>query len=273
MITSIRRMLFTISWLGSLALAARAENSEAERYLGEALGNTWNGKYDEAIANFGRAIALDPKYVLAYANRSCAYEMQGKFNLALADINEAVELAPRYSGAYLVRGGIYLDLKDPQKALPDFDRAIGLRPMPVMYYRRGETHFALGQYDLAIKDFSQALSPTDLPTPQNPDILDQSTVAIDLQKELPYYYRGLSYQRLGRSAEALADLSKAAETDPQLAPKLPKTTINAGSPPSLENAINAYTHALGEEPSDEGAYFDHNRAGLSEGDYLPALPT
>jgi tetratricopeptide (TPR) repeat protein len=51
-------------------------------------------KIDEAIAEYDKAIALDPNYSYAYNNRGAAYEKKGIYNLAMDDYTKAIELNP-----------------------------------------------------------------------------------------------------------------------------------------------------------------------------------
>ncbi len=57
------------------------------------------GKYDDAIADYEKAIALDPKYALAYTNRGVAYYRKGAFDRAIADHSKAIALEPKFAHA------------------------------------------------------------------------------------------------------------------------------------------------------------------------------
>jgi len=57
------------------------------------------GEYDLAIADFDKAIKLDPKYASPYSNRGLAYEKIGQRDKAIADYRKAIELHPRDSVA------------------------------------------------------------------------------------------------------------------------------------------------------------------------------
>ena len=48
--------------------------------------------YDGAIADFTKAIELDPKYATAYYNRGSAYDDKGEKGIAEADWGKAKEL-------------------------------------------------------------------------------------------------------------------------------------------------------------------------------------
>lgn len=47
---------------------------------------------EEAIADFSRAIELNPDYALAYGNRGVAYQGLQRYRESLSDLNRAIEL-------------------------------------------------------------------------------------------------------------------------------------------------------------------------------------
>ncbi len=57
------------------------------------------GELDRAIANFDKAIALNPKFADAYNNRGVAYFGQGDKEKAIADFRNALEIDPSHPGA------------------------------------------------------------------------------------------------------------------------------------------------------------------------------
>src|SRR4029079_11803195 len=59
---------------------------------------------DRAIADYNRAIELDPNYALALYNRGMALHAKRKFDSAMADINQAIKLNPNYKKAFSDRG-------------------------------------------------------------------------------------------------------------------------------------------------------------------------
>ncbi len=52
------------------------------------------GKYDDAIADYTKAIALDPEDAAAYTNRGEVYEEKGDKEQAIADFRKALEIDP-----------------------------------------------------------------------------------------------------------------------------------------------------------------------------------
>ena len=74
------------------------------------------GEFDRAVADYNKAIDLNPDYVDAYNNRGGAYHDKGEFDRAVADYNKAIDLKSDYAQAYNNRGLAY-DKKG------EFDRA------------------------------------------------------------------------------------------------------------------------------------------------------
>ena len=86
------------------------------------------GRYDEALADFTRAIELNPDDDSAIASRGETYRLSGRYDEALADFNRAIELNPDYAWAIASRGETYRDMGRYDEALADFNRAIELDP-------------------------------------------------------------------------------------------------------------------------------------------------
>lgn len=86
------------------------------------------GRFDQAIADCGRALELAPGYARAYANRAEAYRQKGDLERALTDGNEAVRLEGGYAWAYFVRAAVHYDRGDYGEAAADYTRAMKLAP-------------------------------------------------------------------------------------------------------------------------------------------------
>lgn len=84
--------------------------------------------YEQAKADFDRAIELDSYYARAYASRWDIYRLRGEYAKAMQDLNRAVELDPNNGWMYGLRGLTYLELGDTMQAELDFKRSSELAP-------------------------------------------------------------------------------------------------------------------------------------------------
>ncbi|HEX4043523.1 MAG TPA: tetratricopeptide repeat protein, partial [Xanthobacteraceae bacterium] len=64
-------------------------------------GDAYNHQrnYDRAIADYDRAIALNPGFYLAYNNRGAAYDEKGNLDHAIADYEQALRINPEFDKA------------------------------------------------------------------------------------------------------------------------------------------------------------------------------
>ena len=114
--------------------------------------------YDSAIADFTKAIELDPKYYLAYNNRGIAFGRKNDFQAAIADHTRAIELAPLEENGYTNRGIARERAGDLEGAIKDFAKAIELAPrMAHLYLNRGIALLFAWRDDEAKRDFEECL--------------------------------------------------------------------------------------------------------------------
>lgn len=114
--------------------------------------------YDLAIAEYTKAIELDPSLSSLYYNRGLAYSLKGTYDLAIDDYTKSIEIEPNYANSYNNRGRAYFLLGQYEKALPDCEKALSLAPnTDYMLDLRASTYVALGRNEEAIQDFEQIL--------------------------------------------------------------------------------------------------------------------
>ncbi len=82
------------------------------------------GKYDDAIADYDKAIALNPNDATAYTNRGVAYGSKGAFDWAIADHSRAIALDPKYALAYTNRGLAHKKNGEVDRAIADFSKVL-----------------------------------------------------------------------------------------------------------------------------------------------------
>ncbi|MCX7949739.1 MAG: tetratricopeptide repeat protein [Treponemataceae bacterium] len=170
----------------------------AEAYNSRGLLYKELGRFDEALADYSKAVALNPRMAEGYNNRAIVYFNLGRLDEALADYNRAIELSPKYAEAYYNRGNLYKAAKRYDDALSDYKKAIELKDGFVeAYINRGLTYSLMKRYKEAIADYTKAIK-------LESGFLSEA-----------YYDRGIAYYFLERYKEAVADYRKAIEYNPK----------------------------------------------------------
>jgi tetratricopeptide (TPR) repeat protein len=115
------------------------------------------GNFDGAIADFTRAIELNPKDDAPYYNRAQAKRLKNDTAGAIADYTRAIELGSTNPAAYNNRGNARAENNDRDGAIADYTRAIELKPdYARAYYNRAMAKEAKGDKAGAEADFKTA---------------------------------------------------------------------------------------------------------------------
>ena len=64
------------------------------KHFNQGVANYNSGDYEQAMADYNKAVELDPDYALAYYNRGMSYVDSGDLEQAIADFEWYLELAP-----------------------------------------------------------------------------------------------------------------------------------------------------------------------------------
>ena len=97
--------------------------SLATKSFNQGLENSNLQQYDKAIADYNKAIELDPKSAVAYSRRGFAYGELEQLDKAIADLTKAIELDPKDADCYNNRGKAYLKVGKKKEAEADFAKA------------------------------------------------------------------------------------------------------------------------------------------------------
>ena len=133
-------------------------------YMGLAQAYIVTGQLDKALATFNSAVETLNSH-LAYNNRGLFQQQQGRPQEALNDFNKAIELDPSFATAYTNRGFTYQGMGNLTAAEADFTKAISLEPGNALFSSlRGTCRLSQGNIPGAIEDYTQAIRIY----PQNP---------------------------------------------------------------------------------------------------------
>jgi tetratricopeptide (TPR) repeat protein len=122
------------------------------------------GRYDEAIEQFRRALALDPKFFAARRYLGQAYEAQGRFDEAINELEQSVSLSGgRLSKAEL--GHAYAaagNKNEARKILAELQSAAGQQGtaflIAVLYAGLGEQDKAFEYLEIAYQEKAERMA-------------------------------------------------------------------------------------------------------------------
>ncbi len=168
-------------------------------YFKRAFAYYEQGNLDAALAEYDKAIALDPYNVRILNNRGVVYYDKGELDLALTDYDKAIALDPREATAFNNRGNLYSHKGELGLALADYDKAISLDPSEALAFtNRGNVYEVKGELDLALADYNKA-------------------IVLDPHNAVAFSNRGSVYKDKGDFKRALTDYDKAIELKPESA--------------------------------------------------------
>lgn len=110
-----------------------------------------------SIADYTKAITLDPSFVSAFTNRGSAYAAFGENAKAMADFDHAISLKPDDWNAFSYRGELKQKLGDLDGAIADFSRVIAIVPWSDEYWKRARIRMIKGQLRAACADYTEMI--------------------------------------------------------------------------------------------------------------------
>jgi tetratricopeptide (TPR) repeat protein len=261
---------------------------KADDYFALAVQKSKKQDYRGSLADYNRAISLDPKYSKAYSGRGFLKVLnlndpQG----SLADYNRAIELAPNDAKAYNNRGFLKAEkLNDPQGGLADYNRVISLDPnFAAAYNNRGVLKYgklndpqgSLADYNRAIEfapNFAQAyknrgvLKAIKLNDPQGSLADYNRAISLDPNFAVAYGNRGLLKEnKLDDRSGGVADLQQAARLFQQ-----------QGNTADYQKAIDVLKKIEGQnsqpivtKPSNAEGYYRQGDKNVEAGNYRQAI--
>lgn len=116
------------------------------------------GDYLGAITLLTQLITRHPNRAVDYNNRGLIYFQSGQKEKALADYNKALQLNPQLDSAYNNRANYYASCGQLAEALTDYEMALDLNPGNTRtWINQAITFRELGLNDLAIENLDMAL--------------------------------------------------------------------------------------------------------------------
>jgi protein O-mannosyl-transferase len=243
-------------WKNSLTLLSHALHSTADNFmvhnnLGLALIE--EGKNEDAIGHFNKAINIEPNYANVRNNRGLAYAKLGQYQNAIEDYNKAILIKPDLAVLYYNRAIAYKETNHYQSAIEDLNNAIRLQPNSAIYYNaKGNFYNDFNQYQLAIENYNKAISIS----PNDADA---------------YSNRGSTYVKLGRHESALNDFNKVIALNPNHPQAYINSAVIYGKFNQYNNVIKNLNEVIRLQPDNALIYYNRGFAYAKIGQYQPAI--
>jgi tetratricopeptide (TPR) repeat protein len=215
------------------AFQLNSQDVWALQNLAQALNDL--GRRDEAIREYRHALAVNPRFGLAWLGLGQIYEKTGSNAEAEDDFHKAllnrIERAPELTtlARFCVQHGW------PEAAATNYDDAINLNPTDAMLdIEAGQNLAALGHHEVAEQHYAEAVK-------LSPDSMEA------------HFLYGLELGRKGNAADAVGQFREAV----RIMPDLPEARLNLGM--ALENegnyseALEQFEKILGQNPSNATA--------------------
>ena len=200
-------LLSVIAIMTSILACSTGYNKHADQYFEEGLLFYERMEYDRSIESFDKTLELAPygkDNHIVYYNRGMAHLKNRQYDKAIYDFTKSLEMTPANKkklqyDSLINRGGAHQKSNNLELALKDYTHAIELQPkeknIKYIYNNRAWVHYARGNNDAAIADFSEAIK-------------------IDDEFDIAYYGRATVWQKKMDYERALIDAKEAVRLRP-----------------------------------------------------------
>jgi tetratricopeptide (TPR) repeat protein/SAM-dependent methyltransferase len=233
------------------ALALKPGFAEAHNNLGNALKK--QGKLDEGAAQYERALALKPDYVVARYNLGNTYREQGQLDNAAAHYRQALALNPNYVEAHNNLGNALKEQGKLDEAVAQYRYALAVNPNYVEAHNNlGNALREQGKLDEAVARYQRALAL-------------RSNFA-DAHNNL-----GAAFAEQGKLDQAIAQYRRALTLNPAYAEALNNLGNALHNQAEVDEAVAQYRRALALNPNYAEAHSNLGKTLLARGDVAQAL--
>jgi tetratricopeptide (TPR) repeat protein len=131
---------------------------QKDNYLTQGNRLYYRSDYDGAIAEYRKALKIDPKYAVAHYDIGLALDAQGKTKEAIAAYRRAIRFDPKYADAHYALGLALSDVGKLDEAIATFRKGIKLDPKDARFHQAlGTALHEKGKPNEAIASFQRAL--------------------------------------------------------------------------------------------------------------------
>jgi tetratricopeptide (TPR) repeat protein len=222
------------------AVKLNPDSAKVHYNLGVALQD--EGNTNEAIIHYKTTINLKPGYVKAHNNLGVALRQEGKNSEAISHYKMAVKLKPDHAQSHNNLGIALREEGKNSEAISHYKKAIELKP------KFAQAHFNLGIALVAIGNTNKAIA--------------HYKMAVKLKPEYyqAYYNLGNSLRNEGKNSEAISHYRRAIKLKPDYAKAHYNLGVALGREGKNSEAISHYKRAIELNPEHVHA---HNNLGIA----------
>ena len=220
-------------------------DAQTDRAKGDALRD--QGKIENAIQYYQKAIGKDPACAEAFNSLANALKLQGKPEEALKCYQQAVRINPNFAEPYYNWGNLLKIAGQYHGAIEKYQTAVGLRPDFVQAYcNMGIALKAIGNFKKSIENFQQAIR-------LKPDLVEA------------YNNLGNVLNDDGQFKTAVVKFQKAIALKPDYAEAINNLGVAHFYQGQVKQALEAYDRAIELQPDFADAHWNRALAYLLTG--------
>jgi tetratricopeptide (TPR) repeat protein len=243
----MKRSLILVASVFTMNALTAAAITEVDELNEEGLDYFYEGKYDEALECFGKALELDPKCAAAWDGKGRALNYQQRYNEAMWCFDKALECDPDMDDVWVHKSSVRNAQGYYEEALEYLEKVLADDPSHVhALTNKGWSYLGLERFDEALTQVDKALE-------------------LDTEFVYAYVIKAWALLNLGRASEASENFDSAIDLD--VLPPTELTTVWFGKSAALtatgdfEGATGLYDKILEQNPEIAVAWY--NRACLN----------
>ena len=184
------------------------------------------GRYEEAIEAYNKAIEINPQDINAWNCKGNAFSNLGKYEEANEAYDEAIKINPQFVDIWFNKGNVLCNLTKYEEAIEAYDEAIKINPQDIdAWNNKGATFIDLNYYEEALECFNK--------------VIEINPQYIGVWKS-----KGYIFSNLNRHEEAIECYDKAIEINPQDVDAWNNKGASLDDLNRYEDAIDAYNEVI-----------------------------
>ncbi|MFT5302482.1 MAG: tetratricopeptide (TPR) repeat protein [Mariniblastus sp.] len=244
-------------------------------------------RYDEAFKDLTQSLSLNRENPGTWLNRGMVAKAQGKYQNAIRDFGEAIRLNPKQmQNAYFNTGLVFYSVNDFKQAVENYDKAIEMYDKHALWFvSRGSAKLALddlagakADYEWAFKingnlaDAQVGLSNVALVEDDLETCFKHAELAVEAQSKnaMALNARGWVLYKMGKVDDAIFDLSRAVRYAPRLSIAYGNRGVCYVHKNEFDKAIADHTQHIKLDPRSPVALSNRGVAWFGKGDFAKA---